>query len=197
MRMGPLLPLHRGHFVLQCQPKHPLLQAALKDCSQSSPKTHVTACPLNWGVRQRQGSPAVQPLIPHLSPEPSLNRGQRRPSRRGWRRAPGGRWSEERWERTEAVSATFLEPRLYPAGNWKVPARMNCPADNANFLNENLSSPGFNPSAEAFRLQGGPWSSPSRLQLNPEPRVLQNHIYDQERLAGKCKPSSHYSCPQW
>ncbi|KAB0392514.1 hypothetical protein E2I00_008409, partial [Balaenoptera physalus] len=26
-----------------------------------------------------------------------------------------------------------------------------------------------------------------RLQLNPEPRVLQNHIYDQERLAGKGK----------
>ncbi|TKC43502.1 hypothetical protein EI555_020483 [Monodon monoceros] len=25
------------------------------------------------------------------------------------------------------------------------------------------------------------------LQLNPEPRVLKNHIYDQERLAGKCK----------
>lgn len=23
-------------------------QAALKDCSQSSPKTHVTSCPLNW-----------------------------------------------------------------------------------------------------------------------------------------------------
>ncbi|KAJ8780261.1 hypothetical protein J1605_011864 [Eschrichtius robustus] len=30
---------HGGiRIVLQCQPKHPLLQAALKDCSQSSPR---------------------------------------------------------------------------------------------------------------------------------------------------------------
>lgn len=60
MRMGPLLPLHRGHFVLQCQPKHPLLQAALKDCSQSSPKTHVTSCPLNWGGESWSPAPHWQ-----------------------------------------------------------------------------------------------------------------------------------------